>query len=55
MVGDEEQLRHRLREILAGFDLYAAGWRQGEHGPEQRDVASEQPVVEQYDVNHNGM
>ena len=55
VVGDEEQLRHRLREILAGFDLYTAGWRQGEHGPEQRDVASEQPVVEQYDVNHIGM
>ena len=53
VVSDEEQFRHRLREVLAVLDLYAAGWRQWEHGPEQRDVAGEQPVVERYGVSEN--
>ena len=46
VVGDEEQLRHCLREVLAELDLYAAGRSQREHGPEQRDVAREQPAAE---------
>ena len=45
VVGDEQHLSHHLREVLPVVDLNAAGRHQREHGPEQRDVAREQPAA----------